>query len=91
MDPQGRATGRHAGVPTSGAGKAHALRRRTADPVYLAAGNSVLDVEMLQLSDDLCWAIEPDRELRRIAEREGWLITDLDGWSITEVVGDPHD
>ena len=79
VDANGRATGRHHGVPTCGTGKAQALRSRTAEPVHLAAGNSVLDVEMLRLSENVRWVIEPDAELREVAEHEGWLITDQEG------------
>lgn len=79
VNEDGRATGRPHGIVTCGIGKAQALRRLTAAPVFFAAGNSVLDVEMLRLSEDVRWVIEPDAELREIAEREGWLITDEDG------------
>ena len=79
VDADGQATGGHHGVVTCGTGKAQALRDRTAAPVYLAAGNSVLDVEILRLSDDVRWVIKPDAKLREVAVREGWLITDEDG------------
>ena len=79
VDAGGRATGRHRGVPTCGAGKAQALRSRAVGPVRLAVGNSVLDVEMLELSEDVRWVIEPDAGLREIAEHKGWLITDSKG------------
>jgi phosphoserine phosphatase len=75
FDAQGRATGRSAGIPTVGAGKAQRLRAETRAPILLAVGNSSLDLEMLQLSSGVAWAINPDRELRALAEREGWLIT----------------
>ena len=53
FDSQGRATGRSAGIPTVGAGKARRLRAETEAPILLAVGNSSLDMEMLQLSSGI--------------------------------------
>ncbi len=65
FDAEGRATGRNTGIPTVGAGKAQRLRAETKAPILLAVGNSSLDVEMLQLSDHLAWAINPDAIVTR--------------------------
>ena len=70
-----RATGRSAGTPSLGAGKARRIQAETTAPILLAVGNSTLDMEMLQLSTGIAWAINPDRELEALAAREGWLIT----------------
>ncbi len=77
VDADGRFTGRHSGVPTYGEGKAQRLRDAGCAGVFLAAGNSGLDVEMLRLSQDIKWAIQPDHALRRTALDEGWVITDI--------------
>ncbi len=45
--------------------------------MLVAVGNSILDIEMVALSEDVRWAVEPDTALRAIAERDGWLITTL--------------
>ncbi len=76
VDEHHRATGRHRGTPTFGPGKAEALRDATDLPVHLAVGNSVIDIEMLGLSTDLCWAVEPDEPLRARAMQAGWTILD---------------
>jgi phosphoserine phosphatase len=75
FDSDGLATGRSTGIPTVGAGKAQRVSAEIKAPVLLAVGNSSLDIEMLQLSERLAWAINPDPALRAAAEREGWLIT----------------
>lgn len=75
FDADGLATGRSTGIPTVGAGKAQRVSAETEAPVLLAVGNSSLDIEMLQLSEHVAWAINPDPILRAAAEREGWLIT----------------
>ena len=75
FDAEGRATGRSTGIPTVGAGKAQRLSAENQSPILLSVGNSSLDIEMLQLSEGVAWAINPDEALRATAEREGWLIT----------------
>ena len=75
FDADGLATGRSTGIPTVGAGKAQRVSAEIEAPVLLAVGNSSLDIEMLQLSERMAWAINPDPALRATAEREGWLIT----------------
>lgn len=75
-DGQEQATGRATGVTTIGEGKAERLRAATPQPISLAAGNSVLDVAMLDLSQQYRWAIDPDTTLRAHAQSRGWLITD---------------
>ena len=75
-DGEERATGRSTDIVTVAEGKAERLRAATSEPIALAVGNSVLDVAMLELSDRLRWAVEPDDILRAQAESHGWLITD---------------
>lgn len=72
---QQRATGSSTGIATIGAGKAERLRAATRQPIALAVGNSVLDIDMLQLSTHVSWAVNPDATLRAHAESQGWLIT----------------
>lgn len=76
FDAAGRATGRASGIPTIGEGKAVRIRASTGEPVLLAAGNSRLDRAMLELSEGIAWTMNPDTELRAVAERAGWLITE---------------
>lgn len=75
-DSDNQATGKASGIPTHGPGKATAIREATTAPIYLAAGNSHIDIEMMTLSKDLHWAIEPDQQLRSVAARENWTIID---------------
>ena len=75
-DHANRATGAHRGIATHGPGKAQAIRNATDAPVYLAAGNSRIDIEMLRLSIDVRWAIEPDDDLRAAATQARWTIID---------------
>ena len=75
-DGNNQATGQPCGTPTHGPGKATAIREATTAPIYLAAGNSHIDIEMITLSSDLHWAIEPDKQLRSVATRENWTIID---------------
>ncbi len=79
FDADGLATGRSTGIPTVGAGKAQRVSAEIEAPVLLSVGNSSLDIEMLQLSERMAWAINPDPALRAAAEREGWLITAEEG------------
>ncbi len=74
-DSEGRLTGNVAGVPTCGPGKAARIRSAWPHSVQLALGNSILDVEMLQLARDVAWAFEPDATLAKAAEDAGWLVT----------------
>src|SRR5262245_55323605 len=74
VDPQGRATGGPSGIVTCGPGKAARLREARATPVLMAAGNSVLDREMLQLSEAVAWVVDPDPRLRALAASAGWPI-----------------
>lgn len=66
----GRATGRLRDVPT-GPGKARSIQRELQQPVEAAFGNSVHDREMLALARHP-FAINPSRELERIAREHGW-------------------
>jgi phosphoserine phosphatase len=74
VDPQERATGGARGIVTCGPGKAERLREAWPGPVLVAAGNSVLDREMLQLGEAYRWVIDPDEQLRAFATRSGWPI-----------------
>lgn len=73
-DGAGRATGEALGTVPTGAGKAVRLRDAGASPLLFAAGNSLLDLEMLQSSELLAWAVEPDPDLRARAAAMGWPI-----------------
>ncbi len=75
IDDDGRATGQSAGIATVGVGKAERIRAASRDPVRLAVGNSVLDIPMLKLSTGIAWAVNPDVDLRGVAETSGWLVT----------------
>ena len=75
VDTDNRATGRHTGIPTVEAGKVIRLRASTAGPCLLAAGNSALDVPLLEASRGLAWAVGPDATLAAAARRHGWLLT----------------
>jgi phosphoserine phosphatase len=75
-DADGCATGGHRGTPTIGPGKVQRITERTSDPIFLAVGNSILDVQMMELSRNLQWAVNPDGDLRAVAEQNNWLITE---------------
>ena len=74
LDGDGRATGAPAGIVTCGPGKAQRLRAAGAAPLLVAAGNSVLDREMLQQSAAVHWVVDPDAGLRAVAAAAGWPI-----------------
>jgi HAD superfamily phosphoserine phosphatase-like hydrolase len=76
FDGRGCATGAHQGIVTCGAGKAERLRAAGAGRLLVAAGNSVLDREMLQLATACPWVIDPDERLRTFAAAAGWPIYD---------------
>lgn len=61
------------GEITSGPGKAVALRQALKAPPDVSFGNSVFDVEMLELARHP-FAINASADLRRIAENKGWRI-----------------
>jgi phosphoserine phosphatase len=76
LDRDGTITGWPAGITTAGPGKADCIRKAAGDRrVLLAAGNSRLDVAMLELASGLAWAIEPDPTLLEAAQRHGWQVT----------------
>ena len=77
FDAENRATGNATGIVPCGPGKVQVLRQASSEPVLVAVGNSILDIEMLELSEDVHWAVEPDTALRDLAERQGWLVTKL--------------
>ena len=77
FDAENRATGNPEGIVTCGPGKAQRLRQASSEPVLVAVGNSILDIEMVELSEDVRWVVEPDSAMRDLAERQGWLITTL--------------
>src|SRR5262245_37412173 len=76
IDDRGRATGAPAGIVTCGPGKAERLRAARTAPLLVAAGNSVLDREMLQLAGACPWVVDPDAGLRAFAAAAGWPIYD---------------
>jgi phosphoserine phosphatase len=74
-DHEERATGRHAGTPTVGPGKVTRLRAAARERCLFAAGNSALDLALLEASEGLAWAVGPDATLAAAAARAGWLVT----------------
>lgn len=66
----GVATGR-LGEITSGPGKARALREVLKAPLNISFGNSMFDLEMLELARHP-FAVNPNDDLRKIAEQRGW-------------------
>lgn len=56
---------------TSGAGKARALQRSLTRPLDVSFGNSIFDLEMLELARHP-FPVNPNDDLRAIAERRGW-------------------
>ena len=56
---------------TSGAGKARVLKRVLTSPLDVSFGNSIFDLEMLELASNP-FAVNPNPDLRQIAEQRGW-------------------
>jgi HAD superfamily hydrolase (TIGR01490 family) len=59
------------GEITSGPGKARALRRVLSNTLDVSFGNSIFDVEMLDLARNP-FPINPNPDLQKIAEERGW-------------------
>jgi HAD superfamily hydrolase (TIGR01490 family) len=59
------------GEITSGPGKALALREALKAPLDVSFGNSIFDLEMLELARHPC-AVNPNDDLRNIARQRGW-------------------
>lgn len=59
------------GEMTSGPGKARALRRVLEKPLDVSFGNSIFDLEMLELARTP-FPVNPNDDLRKIAEQRGW-------------------
>lgn len=59
------------GEITSGPGKARALREVLKAPLDVSFGNSMFDLEMLELARHQ-FAVNPNDDLREIAEQRGW-------------------
>jgi HAD superfamily phosphoserine phosphatase-like hydrolase len=59
------------GEMTSGPGKARALRRVLTKPLDVSFGNSIFDLEMLELAQNP-FPVNPNDDLRKIAEERGW-------------------
>ena len=72
----GIATGKLIRVPT-GEGKAVAVREFIAEKVDMVFGNSIHDAAMLELARKP-YAINPNPDLRQIAQQRGWTIYDPD-------------
>ncbi|HWC18317.1 MAG TPA: HAD-IB family phosphatase [Terriglobales bacterium] len=56
---------------TSGPGKARALRKSLTRPLDTSFGNSIFDLEMLELASTP-FPVNPNDDLRTIAEQRGW-------------------
>lgn len=59
------------GEMTSGPGKAVALKRVLAQPLEVSFGNSIFDLEMLELATTPL-PVNPNKDLRKIANDHGW-------------------
>lgn len=59
------------GEMTSGPGKARALERVLSRPLDVSFGNSIFDLEMLELARNP-FPVNPNNDLRQIAEHRGW-------------------
>src|SRR5690242_10337509 len=59
------------GEITSGAGKARALRKVLKKPLDVSFGNSMFDLQMLELARHP-FAVNPNDDLRKIAQERGW-------------------
>ncbi|MFL6439717.1 MAG: HAD family hydrolase [Terriglobales bacterium] len=59
------------GEITSGPGKAHALKRALTRPLDISFGNSVFDLEMLELARH-AFPVNPNDDLRKISLDRGW-------------------
>ena len=59
------------GEMTSGPGKARALRRVLSKALDVSFGNSIFDLEMLELAKNP-FPVNPNADLRKIAEERGW-------------------
>lgn len=60
------------GEMTSGPGKARALQRVLKSPLDVSFGNSIFDLEMLELARNP-FPVNPNENLQKIAEQRGWL------------------
>ena len=56
---------------TSGPGKAHALQRVLKKSLDVSFGNSMFDLEMLELAGNP-FPVNPNADLQKIAEQRGW-------------------
>lgn len=59
------------GEMTSGPGKARALRRALSQALDVSFGNSIFDLEMLELARTP-FPVNPNEDLQKIAEQRGW-------------------
>ena len=59
------------GEMTSGPGKARALQRVLSLPLDVSSGNSIFDLEMLELARHP-FPVNPNEDLRKIAQERGW-------------------
>lgn len=59
------------GEMTSGPGKARALRKVLTKPLDASFGNSIYDLQMLELARNP-FAVNPNDDLRAVAEQRGW-------------------
>jgi phosphoserine phosphatase len=58
-------------------GKAAAIRAALPRPPEMAFGNTANDIAMLECATRLAVAVEPDEELRKMAEQRGWPVLAL--------------
>lgn len=71
VDIEGGVATDRLGEMTSGPGKARALRRVLTKPLDVSFGNSIFDLEMLELARNP-FPVNPNDDLQKIAEQRGW-------------------
>lgn len=75
VDSQGTITGRAAGIVCAGAGKAKKVRSLAqAESIVFSAGNSMMDIPMIEIADPIRWAVYPNAEFEAQALERGWLL-----------------
>ncbi len=75
VNNQGVINGCLAGISCVGPGKVAKVRAMWDGPVQFAAGNAMMDEELLRLARDVAWAVHPHPQLAELARRMGWEVT----------------
>ena len=75
VDSENRITGSYAGILCAAAGKAEkVLSLSENSPILFSAGNSSMDIPMIEISSQVKWAIYPNEEFKKQAEEKAWPI-----------------